>query len=250
LKKPDLVSIVTPVHNAGSFIAQTIDSVIAQSYSNWELLLINDRSTDNSVDIIEHYTSSDQRISRFELDNGYGPAKARNYGIRHAKGRYIAFLDADDEWLPEKLEKQVRFLQENHLPFTFSSYEQMDETGNFLGVQIVPEKISYNQLLKTNMVGCLTAIYDSQMVGKLYMPDILKRQDYGLWLEIARIYGHLQSTSPEMPLARYRIRQDSVSSNKTSLIKYNWVLLRKHQKLGLIQSLFFLSLQIWNKLTR
>lgn len=238
----ELVSIITPSFKSERFISQTIESVLAQTYQNWEMIIVDDVSPDNSNEIIEAYCKRDSRIKLIKLEKNSGPAIARNRAIEEAKGRYIAFLDADDLWKPEKLEKQINFMEEKNCALSYSAYETMSEEGVLQNKFIMPPlKISYKDLLKSNYIGCLTAVYDTQKVGKIYMPLINKRQDYGLWLKILKktdfAYGLDES------LAIYRIMSNSVSSNKYKLLKFNYLLFREHEKFSSIKSFYYL---IWN----
>lgn len=224
----DLVSIITPVHNNANTIVQTVRSVMAQTYPYWELLLIDDASTDDVVPILQQLASEDERgrIHVLLLDTNRGAAGARNEGILHAKGRFIAFLDADDLWKAEKLERQVQFSKENTAAVTHTSYAWMDEKGKETGKTIHARAcLQYKDMLDSNYIGCLTGMYDTQVVGKKYfMPDIAQRQDYGLWLSIMR-EGHLAYGLDEI-LAYYRIGGASLSSNKWRSAAYNWRVLR------------------------
>jgi len=232
-----LVSIITPSYNSENFISETINSVIAQTYKNWEMIIVDDMSPDNSDKIIEEFIKKDERIKLIKLAKNNGPAVARNAAIKEAKGRYIAFLDADDLWIPEKLEKQINFMNKNNLSFTYSSYNLIDENNKNLGSFITKEKITYNEMLKTCSVGCLTAIYDTKKLGKVYMPNILKRQDYGLWLKILREINTAKGILE--PLGTYRILKNSVSSNKINAAKYQWKIYREVEKLGLAKSAYY-----------
>jgi len=233
----NLVSIITPSYNSLRFISQTIESVLSQTYKNWEMIIVDDVSPDNSNEIIEEYIKKDSRIKLIKLEKNSGPAVARNRAIEEAKGRYIAFLDADDLWHPNKLEKQIAFMNENNLSFTYSSYELIDEEGNDLGSFKTKEKITYSEMLKTSSVGCLTAIYDTEKLGKVYMPLILKRQDYGLWLKLLK---DIDTTKGILePLGTYRILKNSVSSNKINAAKYQWKIYREVEKLSLVKSTYY-----------
>jgi glycosyltransferase involved in cell wall biosynthesis len=232
-----LVSIITPSYNSSKFVSQTIESVLAQTYPHWEMIIVDDVSPDHSNTIIEEYTRKDSRIKLIKLEKNSGPATARNRAIKEATGRYIAFLDADDLWLPEKLEKQLAFLKHNDLAFTYSSYHLIDEEGNDLGTFTTKESISYSGMLKTCSVGCLSAIYDTQKLGRVYMPNILKRQDYGLWLKILKEIHTTQGILE--PLATYRILKNSVSSNKIKAAQYQWKIYREVENLNLISSSFY-----------
>ena len=231
------VSIITPVYNAEKFILATINSVISQTDNDWELIIIDDFSSDNTLKILESFMCIDSRIKLVRLDHNSGAAVARNKGIEYAKGRYVAFLDSDDQWLPNKLEKQISFMEKNQYPFTYTSYNKINEQGNFLGIIGVPDRVTYFDLLKTNSIGCLTAIYDTEYFGKIYMPLIRKRQDFGLWLKLLKktefAYGLNES------LALYRVRSDSISSNKLNTSGYTWRLFRDVEKLPLFKSVFY-----------
>mgnify|MGYP003969740401 CR=1 FL=1 len=233
----NLISIITPSYNSSKFISQTIESVLSQTYENWEMIIVDDMSPDNSNEIIEEFIEKDSRIKVIKLEKNSGPAVARNRAIKEANGRYIAFLDADDLWMPEKLEKQIKFMNENNLSFTYSSYKLIDEDNNDLGEFITKETISYNSMLKTCSVGCLTAIYDTEKLGKVFMPNILKRQDYGTWLKILK---NIKTTKGIIePLATYRILKNSVSSNKIKASMYQWKIYREVEKLSLFKSIYY-----------
>lgn len=243
----DIVSIITPVYNCGKYIGETIESVLKQSYQNWEMIVVDDCSTDNSAKIIKEYMSSEPRIKYFKLDKNSGAAVARNTAIEHAKGRFIAFLDSDDLWHPDKLKKQIEFMKKNNYAFTFTGFQQINEEGQLLNKYMPAlKKINYKKALYTNYIGCLTAVYDVSKLGKVYMPLIRKRQDYGLWLKILKKvdYGYGLDKS----LAYYRVRNGSVSSNKLSLIRYQWQLYRDIEELAIMKSIFYISYTVILKL--
>ena len=203
MKLKELVSIITPCHNSGKFIAQTIDSVLAQSYVNWEMIIVDDNSQDQSIKIIKGFILKEDRIKLIQFGKNQGAAVARNKGIELAKGRFIAFLDSDDLWLPNKLEKQVQFMKDNSVSFSFSAYQLTDISNNLKGTFEVPFKQSYQDILKTCSIGCLTAMYDTVTFGKVYMPLIKRRQDFGLWLRLLKkvkyAYGINESLAFSMP---------------------------------------------------
>ena len=218
-----LVSIITPTFNAEQFILQTIQSVLEQTYTHWELILVDDCSSDSTWELI--HSISDSRIKCFKLDQNSGPGVARNFAIQQAQGNYIAFLDADDVWKPEKLAKQLQFMEEENLPMTFSFYEQMNEEGKSLHKQITtPLEVSYNQLFYCNWIGNLTGIYSVDFFGKIPISSIKKRQDWILWLTLVQKIKTVKPV-PES-LAFYRVRKDSVSSSKVKLIQYNYAIYR------------------------
>ncbi len=239
-----MVSIITPSYNSSKFIAKCIESVLSQTYKNWEMIVVDDRSPDNSNEIIQSYIKKDSRIRLIELEKNSGPAVARNRAIKESKGRYIAFLDSDDVWMEEKLQIQLTFMQENDLALTYSSYCLIDEEDNGLGEFITKERVSYSDLLKTNSIGCLTAIYDTQKIGKIFMPDIRQKQDYGLWLQILK---DIKTTKGILePLAIYRIRKKSVSSNKLKAARYLWKIFRDVEKLNIFKSIYYFCFYIYH----
>ena len=243
----ELVSIITPSYKSKRFISKTIESVLSQTYQNWEMLIVDDLSPDDSNEIIEEYIKKDNRIKLIKLEKNSGPAIARNKAIEEAKGRYIAFLDADDLWMPEKLEKQIDFMKENGYELTYTNYETMREDGEKLNNTIIaPSSLTYKQLLISNKIGCLTAIYDTKRIGKVYMPLIKKRQDYGLWLNILKKVD--KAYNIDKTLGVYRIMSNSISSNKFDLIKYNYALFREHEGFSSIKSLYYLAWNIYIKL--
>lgn len=240
------ISIITPSYNSEKFISATIDSVLAQTYKNWEMIIVDDLSPDDSNEIIEEYCKKDERIRLIKLEKNSGPAVARNKAIEEAKGRYIAFLDADDLWKPQKLEKQIKFMQEKNCALSYSAYETMTEDGILENKFVNPPlKISYEDLLKSNHIGCLTAVYDTQKIGKVFMPLIKKRQDYGLWLKILKKTDFAYSLDES--LAIYRIMSNSVSSNKFKLLKYHYKLFTEFENINTIKAVYYLG---WNILTK
>ena len=183
-----LVSIITPMYNSEKFILKTIESVINQTYSNWELLLIDDGSIDNTIQIVEDFKQKYSNIKLIQNLTNLGAAQSRNKGILEAKGEYIAFLDADDLWKPNKLDLQIQFMQTHNCDVSFSSYEQIAENGKPLHklVQALP-KLTYNKYLKTNYIGNLTGMYNAKTLGKITSPDLRKRQDWLLWLAAIKV---------------------------------------------------------------
>jgi glycosyltransferase involved in cell wall biosynthesis len=229
----DLVSIITPSYGSARFIAQTIESVLDQTYPHWEMIIVDDVSPDNANQIIESYTQKDDRIKLIKLDKNGGPARARNRAIEEAKGRYIAFLDSDDIWLPQKLEKQIKLMQEKNLSMTYSSYFTIDENGNHINTRITKEKITYTDMLKSNYIGNLTGIYDQEKHGK-HFQETAGHEDYILWLKIIKL---IKETEGDLePLAKYRILSNSISAKKTKVLKWQWNIYRKVEKLNVFTS--------------
>lgn len=236
----DLVSIITPMYNASKYIEETVRCVIKQSYQNWEMIIIDDNSTDNSCEIVEAYQMTDQRIILTSNKYTKGAAGSRNTAISLAKGRFIAFLDSDDLWTPNKLEKQIHFMQKMNYYFTYTFYDHVSEEGKYLkSIDNLPLKVDYISSMKSNKIGCLTVIYDANYFGKVYMEDIAKRQDYTLWLKLLKKVDFAYCL-PEI-LSRYRIRKNSISSNKLKLIKYHWHIYRNVEKQSFFNSLYYIS---------
>lgn len=226
-----LVSIITPTFNAESYIAETIRSVAAQTYENWEHIIIDDASGDRTVDVVRALQDRDPRIRLISLPQNGGAAISRNTGIAAASGRFIAFLDADDLWVPEKLSIQIGYMLRKNVPFTFAGYRKIDANGRVFGQVDVPSRVSRGQVLKNNHIGCLTAVYDTAHFGRVQMPLIRKRQDLGLWLRLLRHTPYAEGLPGY--LGYYRIRKGSISSNKADAARYTWRLYRDIEKLPL-----------------
>lgn len=237
----DLVSIITPVYNAEKLIGETLTSVRNQSHENWEHILVDDCSSDQSVQRIEEFSRRDPRIKLVQLTKNSGPGVARNQAIDLAKGRYLAFLDADDIWFDFHLKDSLEFMKSKNHDFVFASYKRSDEHLNFIYSNFeVPLKVSYTDVLKTNSISCLTAVIDTHTLGKKKMPHIRKRQDMGLWLSYLKETEYAYGI--KRPHAIYRIRENSLSRNKFNLIRYQWEFYRKVEGLSAFKSLYFLVL--------
>lgn len=219
MKNYGLVSIITPSYNSANYIIDTIESIINQTYPYWELIITDDCSTDNSVEIVASYAAKDNRIKFFKTERNSGAGVCRNKSIENAKGRFIAFCDSDDCWFPQKLEKQLEFMRLKDCALSYSSYMVMDELKTIMGISVCMSVIDYKSMKREDGIGCLTAVYDTEKVGKIYFPPLRKRQDWGLWLEI--LSKCKISYGIKEPLAYYRVRKDSISRNKWALIRYN-----------------------------
>lgn len=229
-----LVSIIMPAYNAELHIAESIDSVISQTYSNWELLITDDRSTDTTQKIINEYAIQDSRIKLFINDENGGAGIARNNSIKQSVGRFIAFLDADDQWLPEKLTTQISFMLRNNYAFTFTAYQKL-EGETLKGTVTPPQFTTYNKLLNSNVIGCLTAVYDTNVLGKHYMPVIRKRQDMGLWLSLLKQVPKSYSL-PDV-LALYRV-DSGMTQNKFKILKWQWLFYRDVLELNIFRATY------------
>lgn len=236
----DLVSIIVPVYNANKYIEATVLSVVAQTYENWELLLVDDGSTDGSGETIKRLAGEDStgRIKvLFPAEHGTA-ARARNYGLKHASGRYIAFVDADDLWEKDKLLKEMSFMKEKKAGFVFTGYEFADANGVGTGKVVkVPETLNYRQALKNTTIFTSTVLIDTEIVDKslVNMPEI-KSEDTATWYQILR-NGHLAYGLNEN-MVKYRRVANSLSSNKLEAIRRIWNLYRKAEKLSVIYSAY------------
>ncbi len=239
-----LVSVIMPAYNTALFISEAINSVRNQSYPNWELIIIDDASTDTTVSIAENIMIVDPRIKLLKNTHNKGSGISRNLGIKGASGKFIAFLDSDDLWLKHKLEVQVKFMKENDLAMTYSSYLLMNEVGGETNkiVEALPF-LTYHKLLRSNYVGNLTGIYDVEKIGKVYAPSIRKRQDWALWLIILRSVGKTKGIL--QPLAIYRQRRDALSNDKTALLKHNFRIYRKFLDFSLLKSYRYMGRFLW-----
>lgn len=232
-----LVSIIMPAYNCADYIVESIRSVQSQTYRNWELIIADDKSTDGTVDIVRVMAEDDNRIRLLETDRNLGPAAARNRAMDVANGNYIAFLDSDDVWYPDKLQKQLDFMEANGYSFTYTAYEKINERSEKMGIVVsAPKSVNYSSMLyRGDPIGNLTVVYDATKLGKFYVPDIKKRNDFALWLKIMhaceRAYGLNEV------LASYRVRSGSISSTrKSELLKYYWKLYHDIEKLSNVKA--------------
>lgn len=246
----NLVSIVTPLYNSEKFIEETIESVLKQTYSNWEMLIVDDCSTDLGPSIVKKYSKKDSRIKYIRMEKNKGAALCRNKAIELAKGEFIAFLDSDDLWKDKKLEKQIKFMKENNYLISFHEYEEIAEDGEKLNIKIKSPKkpVTYRSYLLTNPIGCLSGIYNVKKMGKIYMPLLKKRQDTGFWLKILSTGEKAYSLKEN--LGFYRVRKNSLSFKKSDLLKYHWKLYREEQKLTILESSFYTSTTIITKILK
>ncbi len=233
-----VISVITPAYNSEVFIKETIQSVLDQTYSDWEMIIVDDRSKDNTVSLIKEMMDKDARIRLIELEKNSGSAVARNTAIEHSKGRYIAFLDSDDSWFPEKLERQLKFMQDEDVAFSFTEYVRTLEDGTETDyISKAPETVDWDALMKRCVIGCLTVMIDTEKTGEVRMVDIRTRQDYALWLSLTR-QGHTAYGLQEV-LAKYRVVGDSISSNKWKAAKRNWYVFRHIEGQNLPKALWY-----------
>lgn len=221
----NLVSIITPTYNCARFIEETIRSVQAQTYTQWEMIISDDCSTDNTREVIAPYLASDHRIKYICNERNSGAAVTRNNALKVAQGRWIAFLDSDDLWLPEKLERQIKFMQENNYSFSYTQYSEIDEQSNELGRKITgPRHIGKCGMYAYCWPGCLTVMYDASVVGVIQIVDIKKNNDYAIWL---RAIHRADCYLLPLQLGKYRKRSGSISNHSyKALIKWHYMLFR------------------------
>lgn len=233
------VSVITPLYNSVDYIAKTIRSVQSQTFQDWEMIIVDDCSSDGSYQRALELAKGDNRIKVVRLSENSGPAVARNKAIKMAVGKYIAFLDSDDSWAENKLDFQLSFMQREGALLTYTAYDVVGENGVYIRSVGVPDSVTYGELLKTCVIGCLTAVYNAEALGKIYMPLIRKRQDFGLWLRILKT--GVTAYGINKPLAQYTLRNVSVSSNKTNAAKYTWKLFREVERLNFFKALYFFA---------
>lgn len=231
-----LVSIVVPVYNAGTYLGETIEAVQSQTFQQWELLLVDDCSCDNSRELIMRYAEQDTRIRLIARSRNAGAAEARNTGIEEAKGRYLAFLDADDLWLPNKLKRTFEFMEEHRAAFVFTSYAFGDEQARSTGKIVhVPESLTYKRALSRTVIFTSTVMFDREKIpAELIKMPLVKSEDTACWWQILRT-GCVARGLDEM-LVIYRRPEHSLSSNKLEAIKRIWHLYRQVEHLPLIKS--------------
>lgn len=235
----ELVSIVMPMHNAAMYLEEAISSVISQTYKDWELIVVEDNSTDNSLEIVQRMAAVETRIRVIVNDNPTGfPASPRNIAVEAARGRYIAFLDSDDVWLPDKLEQQMRFFTSNaNAAVVFSDYEKIDAHSHRNNrVVKAPLIVTYKRLLLGNVIANLTAVYDTSLVGKVYFKQV-RHEDYAMWLSILKRGFVAYNTGTVTAL--YRVAEGSVSSNKKRLLSWQWNIYRKVEGYGVFLSAYY-----------
>lgn len=229
------VSIITACYNSEKFISETIDSVLNQTYPNWEWIIVDDCSTDSSIKIIENY--KDDRIKLLKLKKNMGTAIARNYGINQAKGRYISFIDSDDLWLPTALEERIKYLQENNESAVYTSYKRVNEKLEpCLKDFSAEDNVNFNRLLLNCPVFISTLIYDTNKIGKIIFPDVCRREDYAMILNLSK---KTIIRAINKPLVIYRIRYNSYSRNKWLMFKLQFFVYYNFLQLSLYKSIYY-----------
>ena len=249
MEKQPLVSVIMPCYNMERYIADTIHSVINQTYTDWELLIVDDASTDGTVALVQSIAEQDERI-RFSVNAEHsGIAPTRNRCIENSTGQYLAFLDADDVWHPNKLQQQLQFMQEHKVEFSYSSYDLIDENGKTLGKTIhTAGDLNYNDYLRNTIIGCSTVMLDKDRVGLVTVPDFRTSEDTATWLDILK--KGFKAYAIEEPLTSYRIRRKSASSNKMKAAADLWRVYRQHEKMSFFKTLCFFFSYAFNAIKK
>jgi teichuronic acid biosynthesis glycosyltransferase TuaG len=244
-----MISVIVPTYNSENYVGNTIESILKQTHTNFEVLIVDDCSTDSTQSVCKKYAQAYGNIHFFSLDRNSGSATARNLGIEKAKGRYISFLDSDDLWHPRKLEKQLNFMQKNNASISHHDYLRFNVSSKkFLSIRKSKDKVSYADLASGNTIGCCTVMYDTKKIGKVLMePSLRTRQDLHCWMQILKKVPH--SLNCKEALATYNIRENSISSNKLKAATQFWKIIRVVEKLPLARSLFYFSLYAYRNLS-
>ena len=245
-----LVSIITPCFNSADFITTTLDSIAEQTYTNWELIVIDDQSSDNTTEIVAAFAQKRSNVKLIRLEKNGGVANARNIGLEHVNGKYIAFLDSDDVWIADKLAKQVAYMEAKNLPMSFCAYQRISEEGDIISPKIeMPFSVNHNQLLSHNVIIFSTSLTLKSAIGDLKFKKA-GHEDWIFWLDLFKKCGGGYCINE--PLVLYRIRRNSVSSNKLKVVGYTWKILREHEQIGLLKSMYLFSkyafATVWKRL--
>lgn len=244
------ISIITPTYNAAEYIHETLDCMLAQTFTDWEAILIDDCSTDNSVEIVKEYLKKDSRFKLIQSrSNAGGPATPRNMGLKHASGDYVAFLDSDDFWLPTKLEKQLQFMEKNNAKLSSTSYILMDEGGNDLKKIVHAQpKMSFNKYLRNTSIGFSSSIISHDILKGIEFRNFPIAEDFAFWLDVFR-KGDIMIGLDEV-LMKYRVQKNSLSSNKFKSAHQIWRIYRDIEKISFLKSSYYFSCYAINALKK
>lgn len=245
MESQPLVSVIMPCYNMASYVSDSIKSVIAQTYPHWELLIVDDASTDETVNIIKSYAQADSRIKFAIKKQNSGISDTRNQCIQMAQGQFLAFLDADDIWHPEKLEKQLSFMLAKNIGFTYSTYDWIDEDGRIMNKFInTIGNLDYKTYLRNTIIGCSTVMVNKAITGDVFVPKFRTSEDTATWLDILR--KGLMAYAIDESLVSYRIRRKSASSNKIRASIDLWKVYRQHEKLPFFKAIYYFSCYAFN----
>ncbi|NLG60029.1 MAG: glycosyltransferase family 2 protein [Gammaproteobacteria bacterium] len=236
-----LVSVVMPLYNAENFVRRAMESVLVQTHRLLELIVVDDKSTDSSLSVASAVAGKDPRVRVLRNPRNLGVAEARNRALAAATGRYVAFLDSDDWWLPGKLEKQLAALATTGAAIAYGSYRRVDEDGRCLGVVVPPPSLTHADMLRSNRIGHSTGIFDRHVVGEDVRFQAIGHEDYAFWLDLMRGSSPAVGAGIDGPIACYRVREGSISSNKARAVKWQWHIYRRHQQLGLLASTWYMA---------
>jgi teichuronic acid biosynthesis glycosyltransferase TuaG len=243
------ISIVTPLYNSEKFIHETIRSVVNQTFQNWELLIVDDCSTDSSVKVVSGFLEKDSRIKLFKNERNCGAAVCRNIGLSNASGRFIAFIDSDDTWLPKKLEKQLCFMMDHDYEISFTDYELVNENKLSLGVIVKSvTKINYKGYLKNTIIGMSTSMIDTSKTGVFEFVNLRTRQDTYLWISLLK--RGLYAYGLNEVLVNYMVRNDSISADKVKAAKRVWYIYYNLENFGFLKSSYYFSLYAFNAIKK
>lgn len=248
--KEGLVSVITPLYNAERFIVETIESVQNQTYKQLEMIIVDDCSTDNGPSLIEEMSKLDPRIKLIRLKSNQGAAVARNTALNYAKGQYVAFIDSDDYWEPEKLRIQLECMKKNKVAFTYTAFSLVSEQGELIKEKTdVPDSLDYHSLLKNTAIACSTVVIDRFIVGEFNMPNVRKGQDTATWLKLMR-EKNIKAYGINKTLSHYRQVEDSISSNKLGALKRTWNTYRNLEKLPFYKAIYYFTHYTFNAIRR
>lgn len=245
MESQPLISVIMPCYNMASYVSDSIKSVIAQTYPHWELLIVDDASSDETVNIIKSYAQADFRIKFAIKKQNSGISDTRNQCIQMAQGQFLAFLDADDIWHPEKLEKQLSFMLAKNIGFTYSTYDWIDEDGKIMNKFInTIGNLDYKTYLRNTIIGCSTVMVNKAIIGDVFVPKFRTSEDTATWLDILR--KGLMAYAIDESLVSYRIRRKSASSNKIRASIDLWKVYRQHEKLPFFKAIYYFSCYAFN----
>lgn len=245
--KENLVSIITPMYNSQKYIEDVIQSVQGQTYKEWEMIIVDDCSSDQGPEIVKRLQSYDERIKYYRNEYNCGVAATRNRAIGYASGRFLAFLDSDDQWYPSKIERQLEEMHASQSAFCYTACDVIDQDGNQINVRRVPEKIDYQELLKGNVIPCLTVLIDRKKIPDIEMPYI-PHEDYATWLKILK--SGVKAYGIDETLAAYRESNKSLSSNKIKAMRWTWDIYRRFLGMNIGKSVFCFCHYVINALRK
>lgn len=236
-----LVSVIMPLYNAERFVQRSMQSVLSQTHAKLELIVVDDGSVDASFAMASAIAATDARVRLFRNDRNLGVAGTRNRALDAATGRYIAFLDSDDRWHADKLQRQLAAMASSGAPISYGTYERVDEDGHSLGLVVPPASLSHRDMLRSNRIGHCTGIYDRDAIGDGHRFLPIGHEDYAFWLGLLQASGPAIAATGREPLAYYLVRGGSISSNKLRAAKWQWCIYREHQDMGLVSSTWYMT---------